>query len=174
MIAAFPAISWYYLSSGMSWRKEANAELQDFGDVSDFSFESNSGDLTSFEDWENDLIIVVKPDCEIQKNEQEVFQKIVSQFEKRKDVRFLFLGDCLDFQSQRKRNEYLLELNCTDARTCQEIDKEVFGDQEGNIALIDGKGTIRCYYPSNSVERTKRLIEHIAMMLPDANKRSSE
>lgn len=174
MIAAFPAISWYYLSSGMSWRKEANAELQDFGDVSEFSLKIGDGALASFEDWKNDLVIVVRPDCESKRTEQETFQKIVNQFEKRKDVRFLFLGDCLDIRNKDKRNEYLLEINCSETKNCLEVGKKIFGDQEENIALVDGVGTIRCYYSSSSQERCKRLIEHIAMMLPDANKRSAE
>ncbi|MFK8102715.1 MAG: hypothetical protein AB8G15_09325 [Saprospiraceae bacterium] len=96
LIFVMPLVSWYYLSSGLNYQKEARAELKEYAIFPKFDFQTQYGtNLT--QDSLKRKISVIHFFSKQDKNVEETMEKlslIYDQFKERNDV--LFLNFCLD------------------------------------------------------------------------------
>ena len=174
LVIVLPAISWYYLQSGVSWRKEAMGELQNFGSVKDLVLEPINRFPYRLGEKVGSSFIVHRSACD---NPEELARiaKIVDQFDNRPDVEFIIIGkDCLKNVDVKLFSiPTVLLSSCTEnPDLCNKINQTVFGQSKNNegIAFIDGRGIIRRYYNTDNLSEWQRLVEHISMMLPDERK----
>ena len=96
LLFIMPLISWYYLSTGLSYQKKARAELKDYGKLPAFNFETQYGTTLSLDNIKGKIAIVHFFSMKDAKMDQtmEKIAKIYDQFKERKDV--VFLNFCLD------------------------------------------------------------------------------
>ncbi len=174
MLVLFPAISWYYLKTGLKWRREAMGELSDYGSISGVQIPMNGSRDIDLQELEGELLIFYKVNCADATGESATMDKIRNQFKKRPDVRIFAIGDCLEVIDEGSGKEKVLrKIDCkTEPGACAEIERSIFRKAEDrNVAFIDGNQHIRNYYHSNQSAENKRLVEHMAMMLPDERRK---
>lgn len=174
LLIALPAISWYYLKTGLSWRREAMGELSDHGNVQDMIIPIAGSRNIDMQDFEGKLSIFFRINCDNVDADLNVLNRLHDQFLKRKDVKFFVVSDCTKtFDLPNSVNKSLISINCaSDSSACEQISRSVYQSRsEQNIAFVDGNLNIRNYYESGLKEENKRLVEHMAMMLPDERKK---
>lgn len=173
LLIVLPAISWYYLKSGMSWRREAISELSDYGSVESIQIPLADARDIDMQEFKDHLMIFYQMDCDAVDSEIQTIEAIRDQFRKRKDVQIFLSGKCLDqYTPQKTSNNILQKINCkVNAEACMELSQSFFKIPGKNIAFVDGNLNIRNYYQSSNQHDRKRLVEHIAMMLPDERRK---
>lgn len=148
-------------------------ELSDYGSLADEQLVFNSQRDIDFKELEGNLLIFHKLDCDAFAAESRMLEQVRSQFAKRPDVRIFAIGECVSKLDKRiSQGDILRKIDCqSDPEACARIEQTVFREAEneesGNVAFIDGNLHIRNYYHSDLAGENKRLIEHMAMMLPD-------
>ncbi len=96
LIFVMPLVSWYYLSSGLNYQKEARAELKEYVTFPKFDFQTQYG-TNLIQDSLKGKISVVHFFSMQDKNLDQTLEKlslIYDQFKERRDV--LFINFCLD------------------------------------------------------------------------------
>jgi hypothetical protein len=173
LLIVLPAISWYYLKSGMSWRREAIGELSDYGSVESVQIHLTDARDIDLQEFKDHLMIFYRMDCNAIDSEIQTLESIREQFEKRTDVQIFLSGDCLNQYTPKKaRNNIIQKIDCqANEEACAELDQSFFKVPGKNIAFVDGNLNIRNYYQSANQDDRKRLIEHMAMMLPDERRK---
>jgi hypothetical protein len=183
ILVVLPAGSWYYLRSGLNWRKTAQAELRDFGKrgnawliypgsdkrtddlagkVCYIHYFGENPDLTA----ENRKIL---DDCE----------RIYAQFKESNNVRCVqaYRGGTAEFLSHAQKLptfDYWTRAGDLIQWSKQlETGYQMFLQSEGSTtavpqyyAVTDTSGTIRRYYNAMDDKQISRMIEHIALLLP--------
>jgi len=162
-----PFVSWYYLRSGLEWRKKAQAVLNGTKEFPELQFRSTSGILLEKTQLENHVSLVVMVKCNDLSSQMELVQTLYLQFKETKKANFFFLDTCqqklLVIPDTLKENIYAL--SCPDSlNTCSELLHDwPPGDQ---FALVDRHGIIRAYYTADTHDEKKMLVEHMAILIP--------
>ena len=168
MLIVLPAVSWYYLQSGLTWRRATMNELKNLGSVKDVSLTQNGKQDYRFADFKTSSFVICKLNCT--GNEELMrYQKLVDQFDERGDVHFIIMGDCTsNLRIENFKNTVLIADCKSDQNLCNQINESIFQtDNSGEIAFIDGDMNIRRFYNTNDLEEWQILVEHVSMMLPD-------
>jgi hypothetical protein len=187
LLVAFPAISWYYLQIGLDYRLETLKDLGDHGKIPDFELVTYKLDTLDREYIDHSMVVASFFDLE---NETlstafgENLRKLHEQFDSRDDLFFLHhvLGD---MQEAKKINAFENKYELTDETQCfflvegrpsiEQLAREGYQLPLGEgmtladnpyLVLADTTGTIRRYYDVRKNEEVKRLVEHIAILLP--------
>ena len=183
-LVVLPLGSWYYLRTGLDYRLEALEELQDYGRVSGISYATYQSDTLVEEDLLGRLVVAGFVDLEDEELASSLgrhLRRVQQQFEDRPDV--LFLVHVLNEAGPGQVSVFEAEYGLKDEEQCifipfgsPEKAKEIYflpeeagGTASGRtpyLALIDTALTIRHYYDVRRAEEVRRLIEHIAILLP--------
>jgi hypothetical protein len=184
LLIVVPGMSWYYLSSGLKWRKDAVAELGTYGSIKpvwlidDKLSKSNLIDkkvCAVYYFGENpDLTPANKKILDIGKGLQEQFQKT----NKFRNVVIweggtpAFKG-VFDEMAKGEDNAWQYTAGLGGWRTVLSNQYEYFclhekisKPAEQYFAVSDTTGTIRRFYDANDNEQMKRMVQHIALLLP--------
>ena len=133
-----PLGSWYYLKSGLEYRKKALAELSILEGI-----DSNLDSLSLFKN--RTTLLVISQDSSVKEN----LLKINDQFKNSPGFNIYVSDTIAPFLSIPKN--YM---------------SQVFGKYDDyDYLLIDNKMQIRNKY-HNNIEEIKRLIEHMALIIP--------
>ena len=187
MLIGLPAGSWYYLQSGLNYQIDARKELQDHGKVTPFSFQSQKGQPLTLEDIEGSFSVATflnADDKSAQDHYFGILSKLHEQFDQRPDVLFLtHLWSNIADENTLLEN-ISREYNLTDEEQIYLLtsEKEKLEQQAKQgyrlllnntafaknhyVALVDTVGTIVNYYDFNEQDEVRRLVEHIAMLIP--------
>ena len=185
LLVFLPLGSWYFLQSGVDYRKSALDELQEFGEVPMISYQSFDLDKAASS---GKMLILGFLDDTAANAESKIGERLAAlhdQFDNRQDVLFLNHVNADQEVVDLLKNDYKLD----DAEQCyfslvekeavanyqskypgvSDFDLELF--KENVIAITDTSHQIRQYYNLGEAEEMKRLIQHIAIILPIVKKR---
>lgn len=162
-----PFVSWYYLQRGLDWRKEAQSVMKGTepfpaGEWTDINRQLFTADLL-----EEHVTLVTRVPCDESKEIFETLDQFYDQFKETKKANFIILNFCPSDTSAEgkpmKMNWYTF--SCPDSSTiCTSLTAKW---PEGmNYALVDKRKVIRSYYPGNTKEEKRALLEHMALLLP--------
>jgi len=189
MIVIFPAMSWYYLQAGYNYQLDARSELVPYHQLKSEEFNPNGEKYLSFEDLKGSLSIFgILNEGENSDNYFKLMEKLCLQFDDEKvffitinldtTINYDYTNDCEanivltsserifadDILKQFKkpkieqgRNEegaYELEPVATDWKTYP------------YLVLVNEELNIINYYDRNNESQIKRLVEHVAMVMP--------
>lgn len=184
ILVVLPAISWFYLRGGLNWRKEAVAELADYGKI--------RGAYIIWQDKtkENLLqgkVVVVhnfgeRP--ELTEANQKILttcEKLFDQFGQNHNFRLAMVahGGSAEFLTRKQTMpsaEYATWVwtgGLGSWRTILENGYESFCLKEKidpdpeYYALADTSGTIRRFYNALDDKEVDRMVQHIAILLPE-------
>ena len=189
LLIGFPIISWYYLRSGFEYRKGVMADLHDYGQLPNFSLITYNGQTLQTSDFANKIQVVAFVNLSKQENAGHVgswLNQLHAQFDERKDV--LFLIHILNSEATAQEvSAFAKQYQLEDTAQCYFL-KDTAGSFErmaaqtykipanaiiDYFALTDLTGKIRRQYDARKPDDIKRLIEHIALLMPKENKRTA-
>jgi hypothetical protein len=186
LLIVAPALSWYYLQKGATYRIASLQELKQNRGKADSTFSCspvNWGKLDA-DSLVGKIIIVniIKYKGQLTEKQTIVTKKLHGQFGERSDIYFLSLLEGADslqaseyYKSQNvKRNKtyFVVAGNNADKQNWIKTFKfEQNGDFSATecplYAYVDVGGIIRNYYDVNDENRIKKMVEHIAMKVFD-------
>lgn len=181
VLLGFPAISWYYLNTGLDYHKGAMAELGDHGALPLFERTNYDGTPLNTADLHGSIVIASVYDlAQTALSEQfgQAFSKLHDQFDERRDVLFLSVvgADSTLIPAFIEKYELADPEQCYFFATPEEAMKtlaqsgfrmpELQGAGSPFIAFADTASVIRNYYDVRDADKLKRLVEHTALLLP--------
>jgi predicted metal-binding protein len=162
-----PFVSWYYLQSGLTWRKKAQEVLHGTEAFPMIPLQSLSGVPMEKSELENHVSLVALVECDSIDGQLEFITKLYSQFKETRKANFIFIDTCreveLTFPDSLSRGIYTM--GCNDSlHSCAPL-LETW--PSGKLyALLDKTGTIRAYYQAKTQDQKQMLVEHMALLLP--------
>lgn len=174
LLVVLPAMSWVYLSQGLSYQKAKRAELKEFGKIPPFPYLLLNGDSIGESELGGKLLMIFNVSNKDAGSTEIILkelEKIHRQFDDRKDVIFLLQADRRD---SLFLEELLSRLNLSDpgqvysiVQTAGEYKQFGSGDYAAaQVAIADSSGIVRQYYDFLDGNRVRRSVEHIAMLMP--------
>ncbi|MBN8682609.1 MAG: hypothetical protein J0L99_08145 [Chitinophagales bacterium] len=184
MLVVFPAVSWLYLKGGITWRKEALAELGNFGKVPPFPLIYADGSKIDRIEGCACVIYRFEENPELTPHNQKVMdlgQQLYKQFgEFNPQFRLVMLANAgsSEFRSYKQKlpsidyatwawspvtptwNELL---NGGFNMYCHDRDVSPYPHY---FALTDKNGIIKRFYNAESDKEIGRMIEQIAILIP--------
>lgn len=187
ILVALPAGSWYYLRTGLDWRKQANSELGDYGKI--------RGAYIIFADGEkrdqlkgNVVVVHIFGDSpELTENNQKVLdvdQRLYTQFGQNEFFRMAMISEngTSEFRSAVQKIpsiDYVTWVwtgGLGSWRTIIENGYDSYCHAQHvtpapeYFALADTSGKIRRFYNALDEKEVGRMVEHIAMLLPKSER----
>lgn len=183
ILIIMPAMSWYYLSGGLHWRKQAVSELGAYGQI--------RGAYTLWpdgtkEDMLKDKVVVLhiygeNPDLTPENKKMlETSQELYKQFGKNKNFRIALIaeGGTVEFRSAVQTipsidyATWVRTGGLGSWRTIIENGYESFCIKTGSkpvpqyFVLADTAGIIRRYYDALDHAQVNRMVQQVALLLP--------
>ncbi|GJM33183.1 MAG: hypothetical protein DHS20C18_21840 [Saprospiraceae bacterium] len=195
LLIGFPAISWYYLRTGLDYRMEALSELDDLGKIPGFELTNYNQLRVSNANLRGK--VVVANFLSVNQSESSnlkggYLNKLHDQFDERKDVVFVNYLIEEEVDSSGKAAEFAQKFELTDPDQCyflsgeptliSQLAKEGFHlpltddmalTDNPFMILADTSQTIRKIYDVRDAKQVARLVEHIALILPLQAKRKT-
>ena len=177
LLVVLPAGSWYYLQKGLDYRLETKRELKDFGAFLFRDTPDIDGTLITQDSLKGKLAVVniFRPGADVDVLFREV-KKVHKQFDTQPVVQFLFYATPADSLALRELADRRQLYDPGQIRYLVVPTEEQFPDlhlpavenASGNpvLALADMNGKIRQFYDFRDGARVKRLVEHLAILLP--------
>ena len=188
-----PAASWYYLQKGLDYQKESRKELSATStlDVSTFIPEFIKQDSTLLN---NKLRLLILNESNNQNEVAEISTKLVDQFEESKGLFIIELikssvtnipqslqKNTIQISKVIDQSEFQnISANVIGSPVYEEVNgKKMFKELDKNIPssgdaiyayLIDQHDKVRNVYDLLNEDRVKRMVEHIAILIPRQNK----
>jgi hypothetical protein len=158
-----PFVSWYYLKSGLEWRKQAQQLMSGTALFPEGQFVDMSGATLVPENITDHVTLVTRLPCD-DTSTVHTLDLIYNQFKETKKANFILLHDCETIRVDSVRSGWL-DYSCKDTSgLCAILSK---GWPSGkNHALIDRERKIRSYYSSSTQDEKRILLEHMALLLP--------
>lgn len=170
LLVGLPAGSWYYLQKGLDYRLETMGQLSDHGD---FKL------LTASAPAEADYVRVISflsTDATKREKQGALLARLYEQFDKREDFQLITFWDSTTvFGLGGFRETYNLEeepqcafqaLGKTEWEKFVRTYQEQVEQAEEQMALVDINGNIRNFYAQGQEAEVKKLVEHVALLLP--------
>ncbi len=189
LLVGLPIGSWYYLRTGLEYRKEVMADLDDLGKVPSISLKTFSGKTLDNQNIAKKMVITSFlnfQNKEITKQSGAWLQRLHDQFDERSDLAFLIhVVDtsatseeverfAQQYQLQDSAQCFFLKDNPEVFRTiATNVYKIPLEEIDQHFALTDTSGTVRQKYNITNNNEVKRLVEHTALLLPKGKERTS-
>ena len=182
ILFVLPAGSWLYLQRGLDYRKKAVSELQDFGKTGEYDLKNQRNLAVSPTSLRGKVTVVnfLPSDREVGRTLSERIAKVHQSFDDTEDVVFLsfmpidstdkLLDVAISLGIKDDRQWYLLG---TEAAEWKRLASDVYKIQDptNGVALVDTSLTIRKYYDIHLDKDMGRLVEHIAIVIPQQKRR---
>jgi hypothetical protein len=162
-----PFVSWYYLQSGLNWRKAAQEIMNGTQPFPSIEYADSTGQKFSTALLEEHVSIVAFVSCTGGYDQLNVLLELYDQFKETNKANFILLDSCAaamtTARDPSKKNWYLLP--CLDTMTlCVSLLNE-WPDGK-TFALVDRNKVIRSYYGIATKDEKRMLVEHMALLLP--------
>lgn len=183
LLAVFPIVSWFYLHDGINWRKEALSELRDYGKIPPVYMIFPGNDKVNRVDGKVCVIHYFGENPDLDAANRYILdtgQKLFDQFSQNEDFRLVMVsqGGTAEFKTHAQTlpsADYAtwvwtaalgkwttILLNGYDYYV-----KEEHIDPVSNYyALTDTSGVIRRFYNAEDEKDVNRMVEQIAILLP--------
>ncbi len=191
IIMIIPALSWYYLSTGLEFRKEQIAKLDVKGQVPSFKFINQQGDTITEKDMKGNMVVAnyffsrCAGPCPKMNSEM---ARIADQFKNRPDI--LFFSHTVDpeFDTPEVLNGYAERFEANPEKWhfltgpkkalyeharkgyLLPVDEGDGGSEDfihsNYLVLVDTSLNIRNYYMGTDSLKVNELITHLAMIMP--------
>jgi hypothetical protein len=182
IVVVSPALSWYYLRSGVDYRKSSLSELKDYGAMNFYDWKIVSHQPITADSLAGNIVIVniINPTTELGVKSTEKMNKLFAQFKDRHDVvlaTFLTQTDSLSAVAYAQKNNPKRYANywfsTTSGENYAQLIQALKLSQKGDFSAsecpyftyIDMKGIVKNFYDVNDNKQLGRLVEHIAMRL---------
>lgn len=185
-----PLGSYYYLSTGVDYRKSNLEELGDYGQLPAFNWRTQSGDLLTNEDLHGKLVVLhftKVEDIAAQAIKLKQIARLYDQFQSSGKV--VFLSSVVDADSSHRAmiQEYAAKYGMDEQKHWY-----VLHDEAGNLstwqgqfpqpsdknmgfdsyaALIDTNQVVRNFYALQEEKQVAKLAAHIALIIPQEKSR---
>ena len=186
ILVGLPAISWIYLRNGLNWRKEAVSELaNDYGKIGKATIIWPDG--TSEDQLKSKVVVVhvFGENPELTDDNRQILdtaEKLFNQFGQNHEFRLAMIasGGTADFRSYFQKMpsvDYATWVWVGGVGTWRAITEngyESFCLKEGvkpdpkYFALTDTSGTIRRFYNALDQKQVDRMVQQIAILLPQS------
>jgi len=159
VLIGFPAISWFYLSSGLKWRINAQQETMIKEHLGNFTLVDSDSIILRSNEMHGTFYVIATP------QDSQSFQhlKMVNtQFHVRKDFRTMYLlpeGEDASPQADTTWIHVYCIQGCEALRT-------VLFNPDYSGAIVDDSLYLRGQYHLGSGEEMRKLVEHLAVVLP--------
>ena len=187
-LVVLPGGSWYYLSRGLDYRMSSLEELKELGPMPVFGTVYHNGNGITEEDIKEKMVITSFLNLENETTTQTfgtILQKMHHQFDAREEVLFFnyVLGGQQDSTGRLEAfietynlidtaqclfllaEDALIKQNATDGYQMP-LENGVSLSDQTIMIFTDRTSTIRGHYNIQEEDRQKRLVEHVAMLLP--------
>jgi hypothetical protein len=167
MLFLLPFVSWYYLQSGLNWRKQAQAIMSGTQPFPEGKWKDNSGRILSSEDLAEHVTVVTLVTCENEKSIGNTLDSLYKQFRETKKSNFIILNQCKekpDLLTDSTRTSWFV-FNCGDSTQLCYLLMANWPNGKTH-ALIDRNKVIRAYYDEVTKDEKRVLLEHMALLLP--------
>lgn len=184
-LVLLPLGSYYYLKKGYDYRLAALNELKnDYGTIPTFDLvDTDSQQISTTALKVNLVLLNIFPAAypELQKTLGETLVKLHDQFDDRNDLQFIFQVPSEQSPSISQLQAYQEQYEFADPGQCHllatptttiaalnrdSLPRWQLNDSYPYFFLTDTTLTIRHYYDYSKLEDVKKLVEHIAIMLP--------
>lgn len=188
VLVVLPAGSWFYLQGGLSWRKQAQSELKDYGKIRSAVVIYADGTKENLLKGKICVLHFFGMDPDLTPENKEMLdtgQKLVDQFGYKPGLeedyfRMVMIseGGTAEFKThaQTLPNANLVNWVWTGGmgswNTILANSYDLYCQQNGvqpvrdYYALSDTSGTIRCFYNAMSKKEVARLVEHVSILMP--------
>ena len=163
-----PFVSWYYLQSGLDWRKNAQAVMNGTTPFPTGTCVLADGRKFSADSLEDRVTLVSFISCQTDdQGRKEVLQALYDQFSETNKAAFVLLDSCQagtgNLPLKQNKNWYVIP--CTDSLAlCTQV--KSLWEKDKMFALVDRKGVIRSYYAIATKNEKRMLVEHMSLLLP--------
>ncbi len=162
-----PFVSWYYLQSGLNWRKAAQEVMHGTTPFPTVDYNNGKGLTFSSELLEEHVSLVCFISCTNGEEQMTVLHELYEQFKDTNKANFILLDSCqtdtISSGDVVKKNWY--RLPCSDSLTlCASLLNE--WPEGKTFALVDRNKVIRSYYSIATKDEKRILVEHMALLLP--------
>ncbi len=162
-----PFVSWYYLQSGLKWRKEAQKVMNGTVPFPAGEYIDADGDLLTADSLAYRASIVSFRSCDTSSPDKEdVLMRVYDQFKDTRKINFIVLDSCRGTSNEEvsdRKNWFAL--SCTSsADLCEDLTGQWPADKA--FALVDRHGIIRSYYGIQTDEDKRVLVEHLSLLMP--------
>lgn len=189
LLIGLPLGSWYYLSSGLNYRLKAMEELQQFGELPNFGFATFSDQVIAKNDIKGKIVVsnfIHLQDTVLSSHFGMNLLKLHKQFDERTDVIFLVhVMDTTSGKINRVVNAFAEKYQLKDSLQCYFVSSDLNSLRhlafEGYkmppdttmpyFAITDPDLVVRNHYDTKNPNEIKRLVEHIALLLPRKKER---
>ncbi len=163
-----PFVSWYYLQSGLDWRKAAQQVMQGTNPFPEGTYTDADGDLFTADSLAYRVSIVSFFACDGSDPERKsVLEDIYNQFKDTGKANYIVLDTCASDSGQAMlidRDKWYM-LSCDSSQAlCQTLLADWPSDKV--FALVDQHGIIRSYYAIETIDDKRMLVEHMSLLLP--------
>ncbi|HEB62219.1 MAG TPA: hypothetical protein ENI82_03610 [Bacteroidetes bacterium] len=186
LLVGFPMGSWYYLKAGMNYQLKARAELGDLGKIKNFNLPNQNDIIFSPAMLKGKFLVVGFLDPDNKNQEQQYLDRLAKlnkQFGKRPDV-FLISNLLIDstkapdyLHNYALRNGYDKNKHCVFLKGNKQDFQNLANiyhlpktsslmDVTNSIAFVDTVGTVLNTYDATDMAQLKRMVEHIAIVIP--------
>ena len=193
LLVALPAGSWFYLSKGLNYRLRALEELGNHGGIGDFQLATAGGDTLGRAGIAGRIVVAsfFSPSDEaLRRRYHEQLSRLHRQFDDGQEVLFLQHLPLDSALALARASELQREYGLDDpeqvyfltggspplevlARDVYRLPAPELAPAENpHLVLADSTLTIRRYYDARQLPEFKRLVEHIAMMLPPQKRKN--
>jgi hypothetical protein len=183
LLVVAPAMSWYYLSGGLKWRKDAVAELGSYGTVKPVWMIDDKLVKSNLIEHKVCAVYYFGENPDLTPANQRILgigKGLQQQFEKTNNFRNVVIWEdgslafrgTFEEMAKGENNAWQHTAGLGGWRTVLSNQYEYFCLHEKikpaaqYFALSDTTGTIRRFYDANDDEQMKRMIQHIAILLP--------
>ena len=162
-----PFVSWYYLNSGLTWRKKAQEKMNGTDPFPTGEWIDNSKNNLTSASLSDYVTLVTRIDCELSSELSSTLEQFYDQFKETKKAAYIILDECgkdsLTYTDAAKQTWYVF--SCGDSTgLCDRLLKN--WPSGATHALVDRNHLIRSYYASTTRDEKRILLEHMALLLP--------
>lgn len=179
VLVVLPLGSWYYLKNGLNYRLTTMSELSDYGKLPAFSYHTFEGMNLTFNDLQGKVIVANVLNFENNQSNRAlgaILEKLHDQFDERSDVCFLVhvtdtsLARVASFSAKYNLEDdnqfYFIPLDTTQMTALAKDYRLGIDSLATYFTLVDTKGIVRKHYNVQDDTQVKRLVEHLALLLP--------
>jgi len=160
--------SWFYLKSGFKYRKEAFAELGNFGKAEQVKFIYPNGAVFHTDTNHVVLILLDKTDQATFDN----FAKIIKAYSQRNDVTSLKVVSDSTYSFPGQKGMQAVHISDSTQTNFNEIKRKIadIKKHDINTVLINSKSVVVNGYDINVKDEMAHLIKHVSILLPGNKK----
>lgn len=166
LLLLLPFVSWYYLRSGLQWRKAAQDVMSGTTPFPDIALVDREGRTWPAGTLSDRVSLVTYAPCSPDTAWDHLLALLYDQFKDTGKSNFIILDSCAAqavVAHEGWKATYHVDCSASGALCTQLAAEWPVGKA---FALVDKHRAIRAYYPAGTTDEKRMLLEHMALLLP--------